>query len=107
MKWRKLDSRDLYGRNTTITTKFMESFLDLKSNKDYWRSVDNYYAYNLGSRIMEIFVALKGPGVLLDIHKETALNGFDAAFESIFGLPWSKASLIVTATIVESFQTGE
>lgn len=107
MKWRKLDSRDLYGRNTTITTKFMESFLDLKNNKDYWRSVDNYYAYNLGSRIMEIFVALKGPGVLLDIHKETALNGFDAAFESIFGLPWSKASLIVTSTIVESFQTGE
>ena len=107
MKWRKLDSKDFYGKNSAITTKFMESFLDLKNNKDYWRSVNNYYAYNLGSRIMEIFVALKGPGVLLDIHKETALNGYDAAFESIFGLPWSKASPIITATIVESFQTGE
>ena len=31
MKWRKLDSSDLYGKNTKITSSFMTTYLDLKS----------------------------------------------------------------------------
>jgi hypothetical protein len=107
MKWRKLDSSSLYGKDTKITSKFMTSYLDLKSNTDYWRSVDTYYAYNLGSRIMEILVALKGPGVMLDLFRETALQGFHPAFQSIFGISWSQASPIINKTIVELFQSGE
>lgn len=107
MKWRKLDSSSLYGKDTKITSKFMTSYLDLKSNSDYWRSVDTYYAYNLGSRIMEILVALKGPGVMLDLFRETALQGFHPAFQSIFGISWSQASPIINKTIVELFQSGE
>lgn len=107
MKWRKLDSSDLYGKNTKITSLFMTTYLDLKSNTDYWRSVDSYYAYNLGSRVMEIFVALKGPGVMLDLFRESALQGFEPAFQSIFGVTWAEASPIINKTIVELFQSGE
>ena len=107
MKWRKLDSSDLYGKNTKITPSFMTSYLDLKSNTDYWRSVDSYYAYNLGSRVMEILVALKGPGVMLDLFRESALQGFEPAFQSIFGTTWAEASPIINKTIVELFQSGE
>ena len=107
MKWRKLDSAEHYGKNTKITSSFMNTYLDLKSNTDYWRSVDSYFAYNLGSRIMEIFVALKGPGVMLDLFRETALQGFEPGFQSIFGVTWAEASPIINKTIVELFQSGE
>jgi len=107
MKWRKLDSSQLYGKTTKITSKFMTSYLDLKANGDYWRSVDTYYAYNLGSRIIEIFVALKGSDIMLDLFRESALQGFEPAFQSLFGTTWAEASPIINKTIVELFQSGE
>jgi hypothetical protein len=107
MKWRKLDSAQLYGKNTKITNEFLTTYLNAKYNSDYWKTVDSYYAYNLGSRVMEIFVALKGPGVMLDLYRESALQGFEPAFQSIFGLPWSEASPVIVKTIVELFQSGE
>jgi hypothetical protein len=107
MKWRKLDSAQLYGKNTKITNEFLTTYLNAKYNSDYWKTVDSYYAYNLGSRIIEIFVALKGPGVMLDLYRESALQGFEPAFQSIFGVSWSEASPVIVKTIVELFQSGE
>jgi len=107
MKWRKLDSSQFYGNNSKITTKFMTNFLDSSSNKDYQKPIDTYYAYSLGSRIVEIFVALKGPGIMLDLFRETALQGFEPAFKSLFGTPWSEASPIINKTIVDLFQSGQ
>jgi len=107
MKWRKFDSSRLYGKNSKITAALMTSYLDAKYNSDYWGSVDSYYAYNLGSRIIEIFVALKGPGIMLDLFRESALQGFEPAFQSLFGITWAEASPIINKTIVELFQNGE
>ena len=107
MKWRKFDSSRLYGKGSKITSTLMSSYLDAKYDTDYWSSVDSYYAYNLGSRIIEIFVALKGPGIMLDLFRETALQGFEPAFQSLFGTPWSEASPAINKTIVELFQSGE
>jgi hypothetical protein len=103
---RKSDSSNLYGKNSKIDKSFMTSYLDFDSNRDYFRSVDQYYAYNLGSRIMEILVALKGPGVLLDLYRETALKGFESGFESAMGVSWQIASPIINKTIVQQLQDG-
>ena len=107
MKWRKLDSQDFYGKNTKITTSFMTSYLDVNYKEECRNSNEPCYKYNLGSRIMEIFVALKGPGVMLDLFREYAVQGFEPAFLSIFGVTWSEASPIINKTIVELFQSGE
>ena len=107
MKWRKFDSSRLYGKNSKITTALMTSYLDAKYNSDYWGSVDSYYAYNLGSRIIEIFVALKGSEIMLDLFRVSALQGFEPAFQSLFGTTWAEASPIINKTIVELFQSGE
>jgi hypothetical protein len=107
MKWRKLDSQDFYGKNTKITTSFMTSYLASTSAEECRNNNEPCYKYNLGSRIMEIFVALKGPGVMLDLFKESALQGFEPGFQSIFGLTWAEASPIISKTIVELFQSGE
>lgn len=106
IEWRKIDAVRMIGTNSPVTSQFMADFLDLDKNKDYWRSVDNFYAYNLGSRIMEVLVALKGPGVLLDLHKETAINGFKPAFQKIFGVDWNEVAPIINKTIVDSLRSG-
>jgi hypothetical protein len=76
MKWRKLDARSISGSYSVVNQAFVDRFLDVQGNKDYWRGVDNYYSYNLGSRIMEILVAYKGPAILLDLHKQTTVLAF-------------------------------
>jgi hypothetical protein len=107
MKWRKLDSQDFYGKNTKITSSFMTSYLAATGAEDCRNNNEPCYKYNLGSRIMEIFVALKGPGVMLDLFRESALQGFEPGFQSIFGITWTEASPIINKTIVELFQSGE
>ncbi|MCX6449923.1 MAG: hypothetical protein NTV41_05365, partial [Actinobacteria bacterium] len=107
MKWRKLDSQEFYGKNTKITTSFMTAYLGTTGAEDCRNNNEPCYKYNLGSRIMEIFVALKGPGVMLDLFRESALQGFEPAFQSIFGVTWAEASPIINKTIVELFQSGE
>ena len=107
MKWRKLDSQEFYGKNTKITTSFMTAYLGTSGAEDCRNNNEPCYKYNLGSRIMEILVALKGPGVMLDLFRESALQGFEPAFQSIFGSTWAEASPIINKTIVELFQSGE
>ena len=107
MKWRKTDAQNLYGSRSEVNAVFLEKFLDMKNNKDYWRGVDNYYAYNLGSRIMEVLVAIKGPGIVLDLHKQTALQGFEPGFQTLFGIEWSKASPIISKTILKMLSEGK
>jgi hypothetical protein len=107
MKWRKLDSQDFYGKNTKITTSFMTTYLAATGAEECRNNNEPCYKYNLGSRIVEIFVALKGPGVMLDLFREYAVQGFEPAFQSIFGISWGEASPIINKTIVELFQSGE
>ena len=107
MKWRKTDAQNLYGSRSEVNAAFLDKFLDMKNNKDYWRGVDSYYAYNLGSRIMEVLVAIKGPGIVLDLHKQTALQGFEPGFQTLFGIEWSKASPIISKTILKMLSEGK
>jgi hypothetical protein len=107
LSFRKSDSSNLYGQGSKVDTVFMTKYLDLNSNNDYFRNVDPYYAYNLGSRIMEILVAIKGPGVLLDLYRETASKGFESGFESAIGVSWTIASPIINKTIVKQLQEGK
>jgi hypothetical protein len=104
LKWRKIDSSEFYGKDSLITKKYVEDYLSLDSDAAFFRAQSSYYSYNLGSRIMEIFVALKGPGVILDVYKLTYLNGFSDAFKSIFGIPWSEATPVIAAVIADQFQ---
>lgn len=107
MKWRKLDSQYFYGKNTKITSSFMTTYLAATGAEECRNNNEPCYKYNLGSRIMEIFVALKGPGVMLDLFREMALQGFEPGFQSIFGISWAEASPVINKTIVELFQSGE
>ena len=105
--WRTTDSLGLYRNKSTFDMPYIERFLDLKGNTDYWRGVDSYYSYNLGGRIMEVFVALKGPGVLLELHKQTVASGFEKGFATVFGTSWSEASPIIAKVVFDQIQNGK
>jgi hypothetical protein len=106
MKWRLLDSESLKDPVQGITKADLDTFLDLDGNKNYWRTDNQWWAYNLGSRVMEVFVAIKGPGVLLELHKQTVKQGFNQAFTSIFGQSWSSVRPILSKTLYELIKTG-
>ena len=106
-KWRRTDSQNILGPNSVVTPEFMAKFLDLVNNKDYWRGVDSYYSYNLGARVMEAMVAIKGPDVLLEIYKQTVRQGFEAGFKEIFGITWAEASPIISKTVVQLLREGK
>jgi hypothetical protein len=52
--------------------------------------------------LQEIFAAIKGPTVQMDLFKEVA-NGktFPEAFEKIFGMPWKDAAPIIARVIAK------
>jgi hypothetical protein len=55
---------------------------------------------------MEVLVAIKGPGIVLDLHKQTVLQGFEPAFQSLFGIEWSKVSPLISKTILKMLSEG-
>lgn len=57
-----------------------------------WRHTDkweNYRAYDAGSYICEMMVALKGPESIMNLYGEyIKTNDFDIAFKNVFGTSW-------------------
>jgi hypothetical protein len=94
-KWRQIDTSSVSGKQIN----YLQNYLDSPTY--------NYDgAYSFGSLVMEILVALKGPGVQLDLCKQSMDVGFEQAFLSIFGTPWKDAKPIIAKTIYENFRSG-
>lgn len=100
-KWRNADLKDVFQNSSKYVFKFLDDFLTSDPKADYWRNVDSYNSYNLGSRIMEIFVALKGPGVLLDLHASTSKYGVEEGFKRIFNIEWKEAKVEIIKVLLD------
>ena len=56
--------------------------------------------YSLGSYVVESLVAIKGPGILIDMYAEMSKQiSFDQAFKNIFGVEWNDAIPILAKSI--------
>jgi hypothetical protein len=59
----------------------------------------------MGQALMEIFIALKGPGVTLDFHDQMSRGlSFQDAFRQIFGTTWQSASPEIAKVIWDKYQ---
>jgi hypothetical protein len=68
---------------------------------------DSWLNYSLGSHVIEILVAIKGPGVLIDMYSEVGKGKtFNEAFNSLFGLSWSEAVPIISKSIFKDLHSG-
>jgi hypothetical protein len=93
---------DLYRLKSTYTEKFLVEYLRETVIDDGGSKYDSWLSYNLGSRFVEILVALKGPHSLLELNSEMGMGmSFAQAFEKVYGISWNVAVPIL-ATVVSS-----
>jgi hypothetical protein len=58
----------------------------------------------MGSYLSEIFVSIKGPSVLLDIHERMSKKAsFTDAFQGIFGVSWEEAKPEIAKVIYDRY----
>ncbi len=61
---------------------------------DKW---DNYRAYDVGSYICEILIALKGPESIINLYGDyVRTRDFDLSFKNIYGTTWTEAYPILS-----------
>jgi hypothetical protein len=90
-----------------ITQEWLNNFLDIKNMYNAWND-DGYATGNdnncIGASIMEIFVALKGPSILLDFHEQMSRGvAFPDVFKKEFGMTWQEAEPILSKVIYDKY----
>ena len=98
-----------YIERQGIQEDFVVNYLNQKNwIADPWRggqSID--WQYQLGARVMEILVALKGPDSALEIYDLMSQNtGFEASFKLAFGISYEDAVPVIAKTLAANWKAG-
>ena len=68
---------------------------EVPENESPWFITNQYptqWAYEIGSYVCDVLVALKGPSSLILLYRDyVETKDFDKSFENIYGMPWSEA----------------
>jgi hypothetical protein len=92
-----------------LTVDWLNKFLNINNASSHWRDIDamNQAGFSLGTRIIEMMVAIKGPSVLFDIPNAMSQGmSFDQAFETLFGVSWENASPIMAKILFNEISKG-
>ncbi len=91
---RKFDTQELLeNKGGEFTTSWLEKFLDPDSMSMWNDQSNNWRIYDVGFLANEAFVALKGPSVSLQLHRDLALGAtWDEAFMKNYGMSWTEAA---------------
>ena len=86
---------------------WINEYLDIKNVNTRWKD-SSYLSYRphvlMGSYLSEIFMAIKGPAVLLDIHERMSKKAsFTDAFQGIFGVSWEQAKPELVKVIYDRY----
>ena len=95
--------------------KFFTDYLLLiqPANGNLWSYTDNWpshRAYDVGSYVCEILVALKGPTAILEIWSDfIQTKDFNKSFKNIFGISWNEAQPYISEAIYKEvmWQAGK
>jgi len=98
------DPKDIPSFDST----WLNSYLDLSNLGNFWSNnrlgSANNIAETMGPRLMEIFIALKGPGEILSIQSQMSRGvSFDRAFENDFGVSWSSAQPEIIKVLLDEY----
>ena len=90
-----------------FTLDWLHNFLSIKNLNGTW-SDDGYESGRIntcmGASLVEIFVALKGPTILLTFHDQMSQGRtFNEVFASEFGMTWEKAEPEIAKVIYDKF----
>jgi len=86
--------------NEKFDSKYIQEFFQVKQNEDWFKKYESWRQYDLGGMLVEVLVALKGPGPSMEMWKKIGVGvSFEEAFEQIYGLSFSKALPIISKAI--------
>ncbi|MEY4163119.1 MAG: hypothetical protein RLZZ79_71 [Actinomycetota bacterium] len=117
--WNNRESLDLYKNNTenlyensAFDEKFYLDFLKYDTSfEQLWQYTDqwpNQRAYDVGSYVCQVLVALKGPESISDIYGEyLRTEDFNQSFKNIYGMTWDEAHPIFAKVIYEMIQLNK
>jgi hypothetical protein len=100
INYQMIDSEnDLYRKK--ISSKEVLNVLTINDGI----SNNGWLAYNVGAKVMEVFVVLKGVDVVLDFYVDGSKGiSFEKSFEKIFGMPWANAKPILADVISKKYK---
>lgn len=86
---------------------WINEYLDIKNMNTRWKD-SSYSSYRshvlMGSYLTEIFMAIKGPSVLLDFHEQMSKKAsFTDVFQKIFGVSWEQAKPELAKVIYDRY----
>ena len=86
----------------------VQSFLSIFNYSTNWLSYPYAIRNQMGARIIEILVALKGPDSLIDVYLYIASGkSFSQAFELVYGISYEAAKPIITSIVVDQIAAGK
>lgn len=95
------------SKSTGVTEAFVADYMDLSHYKDNWSGFNNDWKYQLGSRIEETLVAIKGPESIIEFYEQISKKiGFENAFKNVYGISYSDAIPIIAKTVAANFHSG-
>lgn len=107
LDYRYLGASDLYRNKSTYTEKYIMEYLNASISAKGDSKYDPWLSYNLGSRFIEILVALKGQDSLLAFNAALGeTKNFAEAFENTYGLSWKKAMPILAKVVGADLAQG-
>jgi hypothetical protein len=81
-------------------------FLELANDNSLPPQFDQFLNYALGSHVVEILVAIKGPDVLIDMYAEIGKGqSFNDSFMTLFGTSWSDAIPVLAKSIYKDLHS--
>lgn len=91
---RKFDIQELIAnKDKKFTASWIEKFLDPESISMWNDPSNNWRIYDVGFLANEAFVALKGPAISLQLHRDIALGAsWSEAFKKNFDIDWIDAA---------------
>jgi hypothetical protein len=90
----------LSNRNKKYTEKWIANFIK-PADKKVWSDPDSgWHLYDVGALICEIFTAIKGPSINIQIYEDIS-DGmtFEQSFEKHFGQSWDSAVPLIAKSI--------
>lgn len=107
LDYRFLGASDLYRNKATYTEKYLMEYLSASVSADGGSKYDPWLSYNLGSRFIEILVALKGQESLIELNDALGETmNFAKAFESTYGVAWKNAVPLLAKVVATDLAQG-
>ena len=97
----ELNNKDIY------TEDWFKEYIDLKNPDKWYSAYPGWRQYDVGSIVVEILVAISGPGKTMDLVSRVGQGEkFENAFQDIYGIQWIDALPKISKAAYLMLQNG-